>query len=96
MIKCCSLTEIATVELQVATSFPKYHVSQSNRCTWNLSQVTMTTFRATSLKFAMFLICLERPPECSLAICRWCDICIFNVRNKDVVVVGCKLDYKVF
>ena len=23
----------------------------------------------------------------SLAICRWCDICIFNVRNKDVVVV---------
>ena len=22
-----------------------------------------------------------------LAICRWCDICIFNVRNKDVVVV---------
>ena len=21
------------------------------------------------------------------AICRWCDICIFNVRNKDVVVV---------
>ena len=23
----------------------------------------------------------------SFAICRWCDICIFNVRNKDVVVV---------
>ena len=23
----------------------------------------------------------------SLAICRWCDICIFTVRNKDVVVV---------
>ena len=22
-----------------------------------------------------------------LAICRWCDICIFKVRNKDVVVV---------
>ena len=22
-----------------------------------------------------------------LLICRWCDICIFNVRNKDVVVV---------
>ena len=23
----------------------------------------------------------------SLAICRWCDICIFNIRNEDVVVV---------
>ena len=28
------------------------------------------------------------PASISLAICRWCDICIFNVRNKDVVVVG--------
>ena len=27
------------------------------------------------------------PASISLAICRWCDICIFNVRNKDVVVV---------
>ena len=27
------------------------------------------------------------PASNSLAICRWCDICIFNVRNKDVVVV---------
>ena len=27
------------------------------------------------------------PRLISLAICRWCDICIFNVRNKDVVVV---------
>ena len=27
------------------------------------------------------------PASTSLAICRWCDICIFNIRNKDVVVV---------
>ena len=27
------------------------------------------------------------PASISLAICRWCDICIFNVRNKDVVLV---------
>ena len=27
------------------------------------------------------------PASISLAICWWCDICIFNVRNKDVVVV---------
>ena len=27
------------------------------------------------------------PASISLAICRWYDICIFNVRNKDVVVV---------
>ena len=27
------------------------------------------------------------PALISFAICRWCDICIFNVRNKDVVVV---------
>ena len=27
------------------------------------------------------------PASISLAICRWCDICIFNVRNNDVVVV---------
>ena len=27
------------------------------------------------------------PASISLAICRWCDICTFNVRNKDVVVV---------
>ena len=27
------------------------------------------------------------PASISLAICRWCDICIFNIRNKDVVVV---------
>ena len=27
------------------------------------------------------------PASISLAICRWCDICIFNVRNKDLVVV---------
>ena len=26
------------------------------------------------------------PASISLAICRWCDICIFNIRNKDVVV----------
>ena len=31
---------------------------------------------------------LQTPPALiSFAICRWCDICIFNVRNKDVVVV---------
>ena len=28
------------------------------------------------------------PASISLAICRWCDIYIFNVRNKDVVVVA--------
>lgn len=28
------------------------------------------------------------PASISLAICRWCDICIFNIRNKDVVVVA--------
>ena len=27
------------------------------------------------------------PASISLAICRWCDICILNIRNKDVVVV---------
>ena len=27
------------------------------------------------------------PASISLAICRWCDICIFNIRNEDVVVV---------
>ena len=27
------------------------------------------------------------PASISLAICRWCDICIFNVKKKDVVVV---------
>ena len=27
------------------------------------------------------------PASISFAICRWCDICIFNERNKDVVVV---------
>ena len=27
------------------------------------------------------------PASISLAICRWCDICIFNEGNKDVVVV---------
>ena len=32
--------------------------------------------------------CFNTPPaSISLAICRWCDICIFNGRNKDVVVV---------
>lgn len=30
------------------------------------------------------------PASISLAICRWCDICIFNIRNKDVVVVVVK------
>lgn len=37
------------------------------------------------------------PASISLAICRWCDICIFNIRNKDVVVVSDKgiLFYKV-
>ena len=32
------------------------------------------------------------PASISLAICRWCDICIFNVRNKDVVVVVVVVD----
>ena len=27
------------------------------------------------------------PASISLAICRWCDNCISNIRNKDVVVV---------
>ena len=27
------------------------------------------------------------PASISLAICRWCDICIFHIRNEDVVVV---------
>ena len=26
-------------------------------------------------------------PRLALLFSRWCDICIFNVRNKDVVVV---------
>ena len=34
------------------------------------------------------------PASISLVIGRWCDICIFNVRSKDVVVVVVLVEFK--